>query len=304
MRMSAIAEIQQPGEIIALARARRAYELGRLPGWSAAPTPLFWLWLRECAGHTDRADGVSSGTLVALLRQAARQRQMGAAKDIFVSLLERAEAGNAFWARRTIQRIAGSAGMGPEMMHMMREDLRQELTLRLWEELALREGEGWELFFRRSIHFARARVATRYLERHGYRPGQPVTLFFTDIAEIAARAAHQNIHTMREGDGEAALDALALADPREAFTAADLADLRGYVERLPPRERAAVVLRYWRRAREHEIAEALGVTPRTVRNLLGRAYARLYALYVGAKVPDADADADADEPASREEGKA
>lgn len=299
MRMSAIAEIQQPGEIIALARARRSFELGRLPGWSAAPTPLFWQWLRERAGHTGRAGGLSSGTLVALLRQAARQRQMGAAKDIFVSLLERAEAGNAFWARRTVQRIARSVGMGPEMMDMLQEDLRQELTLRLWEELALREGEGWELFFRRSIHFSRARVAARYLERHGYRPDQPVTLFFADIAEIAARATRQSAYAMREGDEGTALEALALADPREAFTAADLADLRGYVERLPPRERAAVVLRYWRRAREREIAEALGVTPRTVRNLLGRANARLYALYTGANGPGALADA----PASREEGE-
>ena len=101
--MSASPEIRQPGEMIALARARRSFELGRLPGWSAAPAPLFWQRLRE---HDGRAGGVSSGTLVALLRQAARQRQMGVAKDIFVALLERTEAGNAFWVRRTAKRMA------------------------------------------------------------------------------------------------------------------------------------------------------------------------------------------------------
>lgn len=260
-----IREIPPPGEIIALARARRAFELGRLPGWGAAPTPLFWQRLRE------RENGVSSGTLVALLRHALRQRQTPVAKDIFVALLERTEVGNAFWARRTVRRIAGLA---PETARMMQEDLRQELTLRLWEELALRDGEGWELFFRRSLAFARSHVAARYLERQGYRPGKRVALLFSEIAARATQARHDDA-------GESALDALA-ADPPESFTAADLADLRGYVEQLPPRERVAIVMRYWQRAREHEIAGALGVTPRTVRNLLVRANARLYTLYTGA----------------------
>ena len=152
---------------------------------------------------------------------------------------------------------------------MAEEDLAQELTLHLWEELALREGEGWELFFRRAMVFARAHVARRYLERHGYRPGQRLVLFFSELAA--------------SGD-DAAADGLPLPEPRDPFTAADLADLRGYVERLPPRERAAVVMRYWQRAREHEIAAALGVTSRTVRNLLRKAHARLYALYTEASV--------------------
>jgi RNA polymerase sigma factor (sigma-70 family) len=272
-RVSAATDIRPAGEIIALARARRALELGRLPEWGAAPTPRFWQRIRE------REGGVSSGTLVAILRHAARQRQMSVAKEVFVALLERTEVGNAFWARQAVQRIAGLA---PETARMMREDLRQELTLHLWEHLALREGEGWELFFRQSLAFARARVASRYLERHGYRPGQRVALFFSEIAPRAASydAAH-------DGVGEPVLDALPLADSADrsnssdVFSAADLADLRGYVERLPPRERAAVVMRYWQCAREHEIAEALGVTSRTVRNLLSRANARLYALYTG-----------------------
>lgn len=265
--MSVSADIRPTGEIIALARARRAFELGRLPEWGAAPTPLFWQRIRE------REGGVSSGTLVAILRHAARQRQMSVAKEVFVALLERTEAGNAFWARQAVQRIAGLA---PETTRMMREDLRQELTLHLWEKLALHEGEGWELFFRQSLAYARARVASRYLKRHGYRPGQRAPLFFSDIATHVAR--HDGAHN---GVGELALETLPLADAPDTFSAADLADLRGYVEQLPPRERAAVVLRYWQRAREHEIAALLGVTPRTVRNLLSRASARLYALYTG-----------------------
>ena len=92
-------------------------------------------------------------------------------------------------------------------------------------------------------------------------------LFFSEIAP---------------SDADATADAPPLPDPRDPFTTADLADLRGYVEQLPPRERAAVVMRYWQRAREHEIAAALGVTSRTVRNLLRKAHTRLYALYMHA----------------------
>jgi len=121
-------------------------------------------------------------------------------------------------------------------------------------------------------HGVRAHVARRYLERHGYRPDQRLALFFSEIAP--------------SDDGGAADDAddPPLPEPRDPVTATDLADLRGYVEQLPPRERAAVVMRYWQRTREHEMAAALGVTSRTVRNLLRKAHARLSALYMQAQV--------------------
>lgn len=255
-------EAHQPGELVALARARRAFELGRLPGWGAALTPLAWQRLRA------REGGVSSGTLVAILRHAVRQRQMAVTREVFIVLLTRIEAANGFWARQTVRRLGGIA---PEAMRMAEEDLAQELALHLWEELALREGEGWELFFRRAMVFARAHVARRYLERHGYRPGQRLVLFFSEIASS-------------DDGGATSAEDPPLPEPRDPFTAADLADLRGYVEQLPPRERAAVVMRYWQRAREHEIAAALGVTSRTVRNLLRKAHARLYALYMQTQV--------------------
>jgi RNA polymerase sigma factor (sigma-70 family) len=242
------------------------------------------MWQRLC----EREGGVSSGTLVAILRDAVRQRQMAVTKDVFVLLLERTEAANAFWARQTVRRIADIAGIATDTAQMIQEDLRQDLTLYLWEEMALRENEGWELFFRRAIAFARAKVATRYLDRHGYRPGQRLLLFFSDIAASATRTEYT------EHDEDVALDATSLVEPRDPFDAADLADLRGYVEQLPPHERAAVVMRYWQRAREHEIADALGVTARTVRNLLQRANAQLYALYTRTDGASAPGDAPAE----------
>jgi RNA polymerase sigma-70 factor (sigma-E family) len=44
---------------------------------------------------------------------------------------------------------------------------------------------------------------------------------------------------------------------------------------LPPRQRAAIVLRYWHDLDEREIADALGCRPGTVGSLLHRATARL-----------------------------
>lgn len=267
MGESSPVEVQQPGEIIALARARRSFELGRLPGWGAVLTPQAWQQLR---GGEAR---LSSGTLVAIMRAARQQGQIAVTKNIFLALLQRIEVGNAFWARRAIGRLAEVV---PDSERALQEDLRQELTLHLWEEMALRDGEGWELFFRRSLAFARAQVARRALARHGYRPGQQITLFFSRVAATSARAVH--------GENDTPF-APALIDPQEPFTASDLADLRGYVERLPPRERAVVVMRYWEHAHEPEMAAALGVTPRTVRNLLRRANDRLYTLYTGSTRP-------------------
>jgi RNA polymerase sigma factor (sigma-70 family) len=264
----ALQTVRRAGELIALARARRAYELGRLPGWPGWPgwgstlSPRLRQQLRE------HESGVSTGTLVAILRYAMRQRQPDSARDLFLLLLERVEAANTFWARQTVQRLAGSAPAAPAAARMIEEDLCQELTLHLWEELALHDAEGWELFFRRSLAFARSQVAARVLARHGYRPGLRVVRFFSEIAAHLA------------SDDDAA-DIPSLADSRDGFSAADLADLRGYVGQLPPRERAAVVMRYWQHAREQEIADALGVTTRTVRNLLRRALGRLQILYTG-----------------------
>jgi DNA-directed RNA polymerase specialized sigma24 family protein len=63
---------------------------------------------------------------------------------------------------------------------------------------------------------------------------------------------------------------------------AELADLRLLVANLPAKERIAVILRFWRQADEREIAEALGgVSTRTVRNILRRAYTVLRARYAG-----------------------
>jgi RNA polymerase sigma factor (sigma-70 family) len=70
-----------------------------------------------------------------------------------------------------------------------------------------------------------------------------------------------------------------LAAPEDGMVAADLCDLCDLVARLPKRQRAVIIMRYWQDAQEHDIAASLGVTPRAVRAMLKRAYERLRAAY-------------------------
>ncbi len=63
------------------------------------------------------------------------------------------------------------------------------------------------------------------------------------------------------------------------MVAAELCDLRELVARLPKRQRAVIIMRYWRDAQERDIAASLGVTPCAVRAMLARAYAKLRAAY-------------------------
>lgn len=257
-------------ELVRLARARLAAELDLLAPWD---TPLLWARLRARTPQ----QAVSLGALAHCIRLAARAGDQRAVRELFVRLLERTELLNARWARRTVARTAGLFGAAGEQM---REDLRQELTLRLWEQIVVRDGEGWELFFQRALDYAQRHVADALMRQRGYWPGT------AGASGERARLVPGLLASLDRTPNEdaPAVEADALADSADQFTAADLADLRALVARLPAHERLAVVLRYWDGASEAEIARALGdVTTRTVRNYLRRACARLRGWYEAAE---------------------
>ncbi len=64
-------------------------------------------------------------------------------------------------------------------------------------------------------------------------------------------------------------------DPSPVFVELGFDHLADALTRLSPRQRAAVVLRYYADLPEAEIAEALGVRPGTVKSLLHRGLAQL-----------------------------
>lgn len=272
------------------ARARAEFDpRARLDAELATLLPLNSSELRALARVESPPDGVarlSAGTLVALLRRAAAGGDLKLAQELFVSLLERTEACNRRWAARVVAHTPSLRSM-VQGRASVREDLKQELTLHLWQRLARERDPAWELFFARALAFAQRRVARSYMERNGYWAASGASQHPERLPALML----SQLATYDEGDAVPAEERLAAREPsaeEQSLTLADLADLRELVGRLPARERLAVVMRFWLGAREREIAAALGVTTRTVRNLLGRAYARLRRDYTGTTDDDTD----------------
>ncbi len=266
MEAHAVAEAAErlpSGEaLVALARRRLDTELHALPpagsvAWRAA-------LLAETATHR----GASFGALAHAIRVAARAERMADAHDFFVALLKRIDGLNRRWVAGVLWTLPATE------RHERAQDLAQDLTLLLWEQIGLRDDDAWELFFQRALAFAQNHVATTYLRRQGLRANPRVRRPERGLAVVFSRLAPD------AGDeGEGAESGIAES---AAFTSADLADLRALVARLPARERLAVVMRFWQQASEAEIAVALGgVTTRAVRYTLRRAYERLRAWYAG-----------------------
>ena len=201
----------------------------------------------------------------------ALEQYVSRSRELFVLLLGRIERVNREWAIRTIARTPSLQG---ESTASVREDLLQELTLHLWSEIALGDDEAWEIFFTRALSFAQRHVATAFMERNGYWVAQGVRTPSRGTAIPFSRLAARFEDDERSGD-----EWPQLAAPEDGMVAAELADLRELVARLPKRQRAVVIMRYWQDAQERDIAASLGVTPRAVRAMLARAYARLRAAY-------------------------
>ena len=251
-------------ELVAAARERLADELASLP---RDPTPAGLRRLLSALASPT----ISRGAIVHLIRASQASGDGWAARELFVLLLERCERANDAWVRRVMRQSpaagADMAGIG--------EELRQELALALWAEVGLARQETWELFFARALDFAQRHTASAYMERRGLwrRPG--ATGGRAELARLLVSMSRLRWEETQRGE------AVIVRDPRNPFRAAELADLRALVSRLPERQRAVIVMRYWQGASEDEMSRALGVTPRKVCNLRHAAYKRLRAWYLG-----------------------
>lgn len=248
-------------------------ELAALPAWGSAACAS---WLAQHDLSTD----LSLGALVHLLRHAAED-DAALAQTLFIAILRRSEHQSAAWARRTASRSLLPA----PLRESLREDLKQELTLYLWQRLARERDPAWERYFAHALDFAQRHVARSYMARNGYWPTGSASAHPARLPPILLSALRVRYGEHDESPSEL-LDSLTPFpvdpfDPVDPFTPADLADLRDLVAQLPYRERVAVVMRIWLCANEREIGATLSVTARTVRNLLSRAYTRLRREYSG-----------------------
>jgi hypothetical protein len=243
------------------ARQRLADELKQ---WPPLDSPLLWARL---SAHP--APPPSPGAQVHFIRGARRLDKHRLAHELFLGLLDEIELSCARWAAQCLARTPGVPSGEREML---REDLRQELALRLWDQIGLRTKPGWELFFQQSLAFAEQHTATSLMQQRGYWRAAGV-----------AQPQRAGACLLRHLEAEALVDHSLLwrseAGVHE-FSSADLSDLRTLVEHLPARLRLAIVLRYWQDASESDISRALGgVTTRTVRNYLRQGCALLRGWY-------------------------
>lgn len=234
------------------ARARLARELAELPPWTL---PELWGGVRG-----ERGPRLSLGVLAYLLAEARQREEAEAARELFTRMLARIERANQRWAAELARSTSGSPGV---VTYAVREDLCQELALRLWQRLALDPSEAWQLFFWRALDFERQHVAEAYMRRNGH--------WVRAARSASLRRVPATLQQPWDETSEGADD--------ERLARAELGDVRLFVLRLPERERTAVTLRFWAEANEAQIGAFLGVSPRTVRTILRRAYDRLRVLY-------------------------
>lgn len=255
-------------ELVAAARRRLADELALLPR-EPGPAGLRRLMVALSAPE------VSRGAIVHMIREFQANGDDRAARELFVLLLECCERANDAWVRRALRQTPLAGANAAELA----DDLRQELAMALWAEVCRARQETWELFFARALDYAQRHTASAFMEKRGFwrRRG---------VAGGRGELARRLVSMAQVAREESTSGVVVARDARNPFRAAELADLRALVARLPERQRAVIVMRYWQGASEDEMSRALGVTPRTICNLRHAAYERLRAWYLGGS--DAD----------------
>jgi hypothetical protein len=143
-------------DVEAQARARLAREVAGLPEWAS---PAFWARVRG-----QQEPGLSLGVLAHLIAEAQRHGEPESARELFTRLLILIEQANQRWFAAMIARTPGLYGAAA---YAVREDLCQELALRLWQRLAFEPTESWQLYFQLALDYERRHVAVAYMERNG-----------------------------------------------------------------------------------------------------------------------------------------
>jgi RNA polymerase sigma factor (sigma-70 family) len=215
------------------------------------------------SSHLVRSETSTAEERVQQIRAALDNGDRSTAEHHFATLLQDSKASTERWLRRT---IALTPALHNASVYPVCEELRQELAFYLWQHIAdpTRHEMAWEQTYWRALIYAQKHVAFSYMCHAGYW--------------VSRRTTKQATRGVAEPLDGCLMDA---ADAHDALFAAELADVRTLVMGLPPKERAAVVLRYWQDMREQDIAHALGCTERNVRLLLHQARQRLGTWYEG-----------------------
>ncbi|MEO7001391.1 MAG: sigma factor-like helix-turn-helix DNA-binding protein [Ktedonobacterales bacterium] len=245
------------------AQARLDTELAALPAWGTSELEQRLLALRK-------PDALSHGAVVHYIRYARRLDQQPAPQPpvstssdvafwhtLFMTLLRRLHGLNERWVRAMVAQETRLALRDPQNAQ---NDLRQHLDLLLLEGICDETKVGWELFFRKSLHYTRLNAMRRYLNSQGYdvRAHNPPHFVEWLQGELATSSAQDDTDAH-------------LADPRDELTGADYADLLSEVLQLPYKLKVTIIMRYWEDETFETIAAVLNRSTRSVKGYQCRA---------------------------------
>ena len=265
-------------DVAVVAAARHAQGIaGREASRTAEPVPERTVWehkVRASQPLRKNEDQTTSVEVVEIIAPEERVRRIRSALDRgdrptaeshFAMILQESSPSTERWLRRV---IAQTPTLWNASAYPVSEDLRQELALEVWKRLAdpNRREMAWESTYWPALIYAQRHVATRYMREAGY---------WVDTRALAEGWEGLASRSVACGlvEGAEAPDTLTVAGRA--------VDVYSMVMRLPPKERAAVVFRYWRGMKERDIARELRCTDRTVRTLLQQARGRMGTWYEG-----------------------
>lgn len=249
--------------------ARRA---GIEQAYAALPppgTPAYWKALEGAQGEAP--------PLEALVRCYRERDTTGAheqAERVYVLVQGRSQRPTQIWARKIAQYAP------PHARRDLEAELEQACYVDLWRVMADSKQEFILVNFDHMLQRIQDHVAHAVMEQEGYWTrrgvGKPkrVPRKLTDSADHpAARDAE---------DSDALTPPVPDPGAEGAFEQVELAaDMDALLEALSPQDRALLHDQFWRDRTQDEIADALGVTDRTVRNRLARLYPKLRRLLFG-----------------------
>jgi RNA polymerase sigma factor (sigma-70 family) len=179
-------------------------------------------------------------------------------------IVQRTQTANERWVQRVLQ----TANVLPAECPLLAEDLYADLCERMLHAVLDPRRNFWEVNFLHCLYFERKHVFRSLMMREGrwYNPAveKSERIPHTSLISLDHAISLEHTETM----------ALAIADPQAEmqFHSLDLHDLLQCVSRLPAHLRTVVLLVFWEGKSEKEAARVLGITDRTIRNRLQRAF--------------------------------
>lgn len=202
--------------------------------------------------------------IVRYLREAVSRGDAQHRNRLLALIVQRTQTANERW----VQRILKAAEIPPAACSMLADDLYADLCERMLHAVLDSQRHFWEVNFLHCLYFERQHVFRSLMMREGH--------WHNSAVEKSERIPRSAVLSLDHAISPERLEAMALeiADPwtERMFHAIDRHDLLQCVFRLPGHLRSVVLLVFWEGKSEKEVALALGITDRTVRNRLQRSF--------------------------------